>query len=131
MIDAPNPRKWCSTVKRAVFGASSSLPSLVSRRGRLIWSAAAKASLISAHFDAKHCRDSLEQPHSSDPSPVLCSVVFRPSAIRSLLLDLDPYGGNDPDGILPLFCNQVAWELAPKLAVIFRHLGTGSSFLAC
>ena len=29
------------------------------------------------------------------------------------------------------FCKPVAWELAPKLAVIFRHLVNGGSFPAC
>ena len=60
------------------------------------------------HFDAKHCRDSLQQSHSCDSSPVLCSVAFRSSLIRSLLLDLDPYGENDPDGILSFFYKQLA-----------------------
>ena len=54
--------------------------------------------------------DILQQPHSCDPSPVLCSVAFRSSYILSLLLDLDPYG-NDPNGMLPLFYKQVTREL--------------------
>ena len=41
--------------------------------------------------------------------------------IRSLLLNLDPYGGNDLDGMCPLFYKQVAHELAPKVTLI---LGT-------
>ena len=48
-------------------------------------------------------RDSFQQLHSYDPSPVLCSVDFRSSVIRSLLLDLDPYYGNDPGGMFSLF----------------------------
>ena len=42
--------------------------------------------------------------------------------LRSLLLDLNSYGGNDPEGIFLLFCKQVAWKLAPKVAAFFRHL---------
>ena len=42
-----------------------------------------------------------------------------------------PNGGNDNDGMFPLFHKQVARELASKLAVIFRHLVKGSSFEAC
>ena len=87
--------------------------------------------MFSAHLDAKQCRDSFQQPHFCDPSPVLCSVAFRSSSTRRFILDLDPYGGNDPDGMFPLFFKQVAWELAPKLAVSFRHLVKGGCFPAC
>ena len=41
---------------------------------------------------------------------------------------MDPHGENNPDGMFSLFCMQVARELAPKLAVIFRHLIRGGSF---
>ena len=46
------------------------------------------------------------------------------------VLDLDVFGGNDSDDMLPLFYKQMARELAPKLTVIFRNLAKGSSFLA-
>ena len=88
LTNAPNPQKGWSTVKTAVFGASSSLPHLVDRGGRLVWPADETASLFSAHFDAKQCRDQFQLPHSCDPSPVLCSVAFHTSFIRSLLLNL-------------------------------------------
>ena len=39
-------RQWWSTVKTALFGASSSLPLLVDRGGRPIWLADEKASLF-------------------------------------------------------------------------------------
>ena len=90
-------------MKTAVFGASSSLPPLADRGDKLVWSADEKASLFSAHFDAKHCRDSFQQPHSCDHFSALCSVVFRFSFTRSLLLHFDPYGGNNLDGMFPLF----------------------------
>ena len=131
LTNVPNPRKWWSTVKTEVYCASSSLTPLVERRGRLVWSADEKASLFSTHFDAKQYRDSFLQLHSCNPFPVLCSVVFKSSSIRSLLLDLDLYGGYDPDDMFPLFYKQVTRELAPKLAVIFRHLIKGGSFPEC
>ena len=81
-----------------------------------------------AHFDAKQRRDGFQQPHSRDPSPVLCSVAFQDSFVRSLFLDLDPYGENDSDRMNPLFNKQMTWELAFKLAIIFRHLAV---VLAC
>ena len=36
-------------------------------------------------------------------------------------LNLNPYGGNNIDGMFPLSYKQVAWVLVPNLAVIFRH----------
>ena len=78
------------TVRIAVFGVSSSSPPLADRGGNLVSSADEKASSISAHYDAKQCRDSFKQPHSCEPSPVLYSVAFRFSFIRNFLLDLDP-----------------------------------------
>ena len=89
-------------MKKTVFGLSSSLSLLVDRGGRLIWPADIEASWFLAHFDAKQCRDSFQQPQACDPYPVLCSVAFRSSFIRKLLLDLDLYGGNDSDGMFSL-----------------------------
>ena len=110
---------------------SPSLPPLADMGGRLILSAEEKPFLFSAHFDAKQFRDSFQQPHSYGPSPVQCSVAFMSSSIRRLLRNLNPNGGNDPDGKFPLFYKQLAWEQAPKLAVIFRHLVKGGCFPAC
>ena len=115
----------------AVFGANSSLPPLVDRRGRLVWSAGENVFLFSAHVDAKQWRDSFQQPHSCEPFSVLNSVAFWSSSIRSLLLDLNLYGGTNPDSMFLLFCKQEARELAPKLAVMFRHLVKRVSFPAC
>ena len=81
---------------------ASSLPPSSNRRGRLIWSADEKVSLFSVHFDGKQCRDCFQNPDSSDLSPVLCSVAFRSSFVHSLSLDLDLYGGSEPDEIFPL-----------------------------
>ena len=53
VMNASNPRKWWSAVKAVLFDASSSLPVLVVSRRKLVWSADEKASLFSAHSDAK------------------------------------------------------------------------------
>ena len=98
---------------------------LVCHKMKEIWSADKKTSLFSAHFDAKQCRGSFQQPHCCDPSPVLFSVGFQSSSIHSLLLDLDPYGRNDSDGTFPHIYKQVARELAHMLAVIFKCLVKG------
>ena len=131
LTNAPNPRKWWSTVKTAVFGASSSLPPLLDRGGKLVRSTDEKSSLLSAYFDTKQCRDSFQQRHSYDPSPLLCSVASLSSFVRSLLLDRNPYGRNEPDGMLLLFYKQVARKLAHKVTVIFRHLVKGDNFPSC
>ena len=39
LMNTQNPPKWRASVKTAVFGESSSLPSLVDRGGKLVWSA--------------------------------------------------------------------------------------------
>ena len=51
MRNAPNPRKR-STIKTEVYGASSSLPPLLDRGRKLVWSVDKNASLFSAHFAA-------------------------------------------------------------------------------
>ena len=45
-------------------------------------------------------------------------------------MGLDSYGENISDEIFPLFYKRGFLKLAPKLAVIFRHLVKGSSFPA-
>ena len=61
----------------------------------------------------------------------MCSVVLRSSFARSLLLDVNPYGGNDPDVIFSPFTKQVARELTHKLVVIFEHMVKRNSFPTC
>ena len=43
-------------------------------------------------------------------------------------LNLDPYGGNNLDGMFLLFYKQVAQERVPKLVVVFRYLVKGLVF---
>ena len=82
-----------------------------------------KDSRFLVYFDGKQCRDSFQQAHSCVPSSVCILLPFGLYLFRRLLLDLDAYGGNDLDGMFPLFCRQGTQELAPKLTVIFRHAG--------
>ena len=76
-------------MKTAMLGASTSLPPLLDRGGKLVWSAEEKVSLFSADVNAKQCRGSFQKPQACEPSPVLYSVVFWSRFICSLLLDLD------------------------------------------
>ena len=87
--------------------------------------------IVLRKFHAKQCRDSFLQPHFCDSSPVLCSAASLSNFVGSLLLDLDPYGENDPDGMFTLFYNLVTRELVPKLAMNFRHLVTGGNISGC
>ena len=129
--NAPNPRKQWSTVKIEVFGASSSLPPLVDRGVRLVWSADEKASLFSAHLDAKQYRNSFQQPHSCDSSPVMCSIAFRLSFVLSLFQIWNLMAEMLLMECAHFFYKQVALELAHKLAVSFRHLDKGGCFPTC
>ena len=81
---------------------------LLDRGGRLVWSSGEKASLFLAPFNSKQYRISFKHSHFCDLCPVLRSVAFRTSLVHSLLLGLDLYGGNDPDGMFPLYYNRLA-----------------------
>ena len=98
-----SPHKWWSTLKSAVFGSSSSLPSLISEGGELVCESVGKADLLSDHFDSKQSREAVDLPLTSHPSPSLTTFAFWSSQVRLLLLDLDPYGGTDPLGMFPFF----------------------------
>ena len=47
------------------------------------------------------------------------------------MLDLDPYGGTDPLGMLPLFLKRTCDVMAPRHCVVFRRLVHLGSFLPC
>ena len=87
-------------LKSAVFGLSSSLSPLVGGGRGLVCESVGKADLLSDHFDGKQSRESVDLPLTCRPSPCLTSFAFRSSEVRRLLLDLDPYGGSDPLGII-------------------------------
>ena len=123
--------KWWSTLKSAVFGASSSLPPIVSEGGGLVCELIGKADLLSDHFDSKQSREAVDLPLTYHPSPSLTTFAFKSSDVRRLLLNLDPYGGTDPLGMFPLFLKRTADVIVPRLSVVFRRLVCLFSFLAC
>ena len=69
---------------------------------------AGKADLVSDHFDSKQSREAVDLLLTCHPSPSLTTFAFRSSEVRHLLLDLDPYGGTDPLGMIPLFLKRTA-----------------------
>ena len=105
-----SPHKWWSTLMSAVFGLSSSLPSLVGGGGGLLCESVGKAHLLSDHFD-----------ESSPGSLLIChslrlrDLIPLPSGrVRSgISLDLDPYGGTNQLCMFLLFLKRTADVLAP------------------
>ena len=95
--------KGGSALKSAVLGSSSSLPPLVGPSGGLVCESVGTADLLSDHFDSKQPRESVDLLVTCHLSPSLITFTFKSSEVKGLLLDLDPYGGTDPLGMLPLF----------------------------
>ena len=106
-MNVQSPHKWWSTPKSAMFGSSSSLPTLVSEGGGLVCESVGKADLLSDYFDSKQSREAVDLPLTCHPSPSLTIFAFRSSDVRRLLLDLDPYGGTDPLGMFPFFLREL------------------------
>ena len=73
---------WLSTLKSAVFGSSSSLPSRVSEVGGQMCESVGKADLLSDHFDSKQSREADDLPLIYHPSPSLTTFAFR-TRVRS------------------------------------------------
>ena len=114
-----------------MFGSGSSLPPLVSEGGGLVCESVGKPDLLSDHFDSKQYREAVDLPLSCHPSPSLTTVAFGSSEVRSLLLDLDPYGGTDRLGMFSLFLKRTADVMALSLRVVFLRLVRLGSFPVC
>ena len=120
LMNVQSHHKWWSTLKSAVFGSSSSLPSLDSEGIGLVCESVGKADLLSDHFDSKQSREAADL--QSREAPILTTFAFRSSEVRRLLLDLDPYGGTDPLCIFPLFLKRTADVMAPVLVQCYSSL---------
>ena len=69
------------------------------------------ADLLSARFDSKQFRKSVDVMLTCHPSPRLTTFAFRSSEVRLLLLYMDPCGGTDPLGMFHLFLKRAADDL--------------------
>ena len=78
-MNVQSPHKWWSTLKSAVFGSSSSLPTLISEGGGLVCESVGKADLLSDHFDSKQSREAVDLPLTCHPSLNLTTFMFRSS----------------------------------------------------
>ena len=99
--------------------------------GGLVCESVGKADLLSDHFDSKQCREAVDLPLTCYPSPSPTTFAFKSREVRRLLFDLDPYGGTDPLGMLPLFRKRTANVVAPRLSIVFRWLVRLGSFPPC
>ena len=113
LMNAQSSRKWWSTLKSAVFGLSSSLPSLVGGGGGLVCESVGKADLLSDRFYGKLSRESVDLPLTPHLSPSLTSFAFRSSEVRGLLLDL---WGSDPVCMFLFFLRELLMFWPPVFA---------------
>ena len=81
-------------------GSSTSLSPLVSEGGGLV---CGKADLLLDRFDNKQSREAVDLLLTCHLSPSPTTFAFRSMEVRCLLLDMDPYGGTDPLGIVSYF----------------------------
>ena len=89
-----------------MFDSSSTLPPLVSRGGGLVYVSVGNADVLLDHFDSKESREFVDLQLTFLPSFCLVTFAFLSSAVRRLMLDLDPYGGTDPLCMFPLFSEK-------------------------
>ena len=111
-MNVQSPHKWWSTLKSAVFGTSSSLPSLIVS---LVCESVGKADQLSDHFDSKQSREAVDLPRICHRSPSLTTFAFRSREVRRLFLALDNYGGTDPLGMFLLFLKRTDDVMAPVI----------------
>ena len=103
-MNAQCPHKWWSTLKSAVFGLSSDSSSSYwgCSGGDLVCESVGEAKMLSAHFDGKQSRDSVDLPSTCHRSSSLTTFAFRSCEVRRVLLDLESYSGTDPLGMFPI-----------------------------
>ena len=76
---------------------------LLKHNGVVTYVPAEKTPLLSEVFEAKQSDACFVPPHICFPESKLSGFAFRSKEVLSYLLELDPYGGTDPNGMFPLF----------------------------
>ena len=69
------------------------MPPVVNEGDGVVCESVGKADLLSDHFDSKQSSEAVDLSLTCHLSPSLTTFAFRSREVRSLLLDLDPYGG--------------------------------------
>ena len=116
LMNALSPHKRWSSLKSAVFGLSSPLPTLVSGGAGLLCELFGKADLLSDNFDSKQSRDFVDLPPTCHPSLRLTTFAFRSSEVWRLLLALDPMGAQT-HWVCVLFFLRVLLMFWPSILV--------------
>ena len=112
-------------LKESLLGINSSIPPLLGPGVGLVTGLEERAELFSSYFDGKQNITLLLACHIR---PSSCSIAFHSREVKSLLLDLDSYGGCDPQGFFPLFFKKIAVKPAPGLSVVLRGLVSRECF---
>ena len=131
LLGTHDAHKYWSTIKSALFGVDVTIPPLLKQDGSLCHNPKEKAELLANVFDSKQNRESVNLPPSCFPEPKLTTIAFRSRTVKKFLMDLDTFGGTDPNGFFPLFFKKTSEFLAPKISVIFRKLIKLGLFSLC
>ena len=103
LLNVSNHHSWWRTFKESILGVNPLIPPLLGPGGGLVTGREERAELFSSHFDSKRSREDLTLPLVCQIRPSFCSNAFRSREVESLLLDLDSYGGCDPQGFFLSF----------------------------
>ena len=122
LSETHDAHKYWSTIKSALFGVDVTIPPLLKHDGSLTHNPKEKAELLANIFDSKQNRESVNLPSSCFPEAKLTTIAFRSREVKKFLMDLDIYGGIDPNGFFPLFFKKTSEFLSPKISVVFRKL---------
>ena len=119
---------WWTKLKSSIFGSSTLIPPLLSGDGKLLVDSNDKAELLNETFSAKQSNEDVVIPSGCHPEPHLTKFAFRSRDVKKILDGLDSWGGEDPDGFIPLIFKKMSSVLSPKLSRIYRHLFKNSLF---
>ena len=120
---------WWTKLKSSIFGSSTLIPLLLSGDGKLLVDSNDKAELLDETFSAKQSNEDVVIPSGCHPEPHLTKFAFRSRDVKKILDGLDSWGGEDPDGFIPLIFKKMSSVLSPKLSRVYRHLFKNSLFL--
>ena len=79
------------------------MPPLVKPDGCVTHCPIEKATLFADVFDSKQSNEKLNNPLSCFPEPKLTSFAFHSSKVKKLLLDLNSFEADNPNGIFLFF----------------------------
>ena len=119
---------WWTKLKSSIFGSSTLILPLLSGDGKLLVDSNDKAELLNETFSAKQSNEDVVIPSGCHPELHLTKFAFRSRDVKKILDGLDSWGGEDPDGFIPLIFKKMSSVLSPKLSRVYRHLFKNSLF---